>query len=263
MLALVAGSGVLPGHVARRQPEKPLICVLDGNAPQDLEADVTFRLENFGTLLSDLAATGVTQVCFCGAIKRPSFDPDMLATATRPLAPRLMKALEEGDDSALRLVMSLFEGHGMTILGVQDLVPDLLIGEGQMTATPLTPAMERDIARADAILAALAPLDVGQGCVVGGGQVWGIETVGGTDHMLLGLPPEVRFAEALLVKGPKQGQDIRIDLPTIGPDTIDAVMHAGLSGLVVAAGQTILLCRDETLARANEAGLVFWSRPGV
>ena len=261
MLALVAGRGVLPGHVAKAQSEKPLICVLDGNAPRDLDADITFRLENIGTLLSELSATGVTQVCFCGAIQRPSFDPEMLDEATRPLAPRLMNALEEGDDNALRLVISLFEDHGMIIRDVRELASDLLVAEGQMTAIPLKATMKRDIARADAVLAALAPLDVGQGCVVGGGQVWGIETVGGTDHMLRGLPPEVRFADALLVKAPKQGQDSRIDLPAIGPGTIDAVLDAGLSGLVVTAGQTILLCRDETLARANEAGLLFWARP--
>lgn len=254
---------MLPKHVAEAQSTKPLICVLDGNAPTDLDADIAFRLEHLGTFLPQLSAAGVTKVCFCGAIQRPSLDPDVLDAATRPLAPRLVKALDAGDDSALRLAMSLFEEYGMTVLGVQDLVPDLLIGEGQMTASPLNPAMRRDIARADALLAALAPLDVGQGCVVGGGQIWGIETAGGTDHMLRNLPPGVRYADALLVKSPKRGQDIRIDLPTIGPATIDAVIDAGLAGLVVSAGQTILLSPDDTLARANDAGLVLWARPAA
>jgi DUF1009 family protein len=79
--------------------------------------------------------------------------------------------------------------------------------------------------------------------------------------MLRSLPEGVAAAQALLVKSPKAGQDLRADMPAIGPDTVAAVAAAGLAGLVVEAGRVILLEPEETVRRAEAAGLVLWSRP--
>jgi DUF1009 family protein len=86
-LALICGTGDLPRKVAEAQAEAPFICVLEGFAPEGLEADVTFRLETLGSLLVRLGHEGVTEVCFCGAIERPSFDPAKLDEHTAPLVP--------------------------------------------------------------------------------------------------------------------------------------------------------------------------------
>jgi DUF1009 family protein len=220
-------------------------------------------LEHLGSLLNDLKARGVNEVCFCGSIERPPFDPAALDAATAPLVPAMMQAMGSGDDAALRVVISLFEGQGFRIRAAHEIAPSLLAPEGVLSKAELSETMGEDIARADAVLKALAPLDVGQGCVVGAGHVWGIETIGGTDHMLRSLPDAVRKANALLVKSPKKGQDLRADMPTIGPQTMDALAEAGLAGVVVEAGQVLLLDREETCRRADAAGLVLWSRaPG-
>lgn len=260
MLALVSGRGKLPASVVASQQDKPLICVLEGFSPDGLEADITFRLEHLGTLIAEMKSRGVTDVCFCGAIERPQFDPARLDSATLPLVPLMMKAMGAGDDGALRAVMALFEDQGFTIRAAHELAPEILAPEGVLGTIEPEEAMKNDVARADAVLAALAPLDVGQGCVVGGGQVWGIETIGGTDHMLATLPSKVRKARAVLVKSPKAGQDDRADMPTVGPDTIAACAAAGLAGLVIEAGHVILLEPERTRAAADEAGLVLWSR---
>lgn len=260
MLALVTGRGGLPARIAAAQSTQPLICVLDGFAPEGLTADITFRLEHLGSFMAQLRERGVTAVCFCGAIERPAFDPAALDGATLPLVPTLMQAMGAGDDAALRAVMALFEQQGFEIAAAHVLAPDILAPDGVLSDAQPDAAMRADIARADAVLKALSPVDVGQGCVVGQGQVWGIETIGGTDHLLTSLPTEVRGARAVLVKAPKMGQDVRADLPTIGPDTVQAAAEAGLAGLVIQAGQVILLEPDATIAGANKAGLVLWSR---
>ncbi|AEI93947.1 LpxI family protein [Roseobacter litoralis] len=260
MLALVTGRGGLPARVAAAQSTQPLICVLDGFAPEGLTADITFRLEHLGSFMAQLRERGVTAVCFCGAIERPPFDPAALDGATLPLVPTLMQAMGAGDDAALRAVMALFEQQGFEIAAAHVLAPDILAPEGVLSDAQPDAAMQADIARADAVLQALSPVDVGQGCVVGQGQVWGIETIGGTDHLLTSLPTGVRGARAVLVKAPKTGQDVRADLPTIGPDTVQAAAEAGLAGLIIQAGQVILLEPDATIAGANKAGLVLWSR---
>ncbi|MFK7744004.1 MAG: LpxI family protein [Roseobacter sp.] len=263
MLALITGQGGLPARVASTLEQAPLVCALDGFAPEMLAVDITFRIEHLGTLIAELKDRDVREVCFCGAIKRPQVDPTQLDAATLPLVPVIMQALGSGDDGALRAVMAVFEQQGFRIRAAHEIAPDILAPQGVLSRATPTPAMESDVARADAVLQALSPLDVGQGCVVGAGQVWGVETIGGTDHMLRHLPTGVAQAGAIFVKAPKTGQDKRADMPTIGPDTIQAAADAGLVGVVICAGNVILLEPEETIQRANDAAIVLWSRAPV
>ncbi|GFE50132.1 phosphatidate cytidylyltransferase [Roseobacter cerasinus] len=260
MLALIAGRGGLPARIAQGMPQAPLVCALQGFEPEGLAPDLTFRLEQIGSLLSQLQQRGVTDVCFCGGIERPPVDPAAIDAATLPLVPKLMAAMAAGDDGALRAVIGIFEEKGFAVRAAHELVPDLLVPEGVLSAAQPDEQMTSDMARGSEVLAVLAPLDVGQGCVVGAGQIWGIETLGGTDHMLQTLPEGAARARAVLVKGPKRGQDLRVDMPTIGPDTMHMLAEAGLAGLIVEAGRVILLEPEVTVAAADAAGLVLWSR---
>ncbi|XDA99720.1 UDP-2,3-diacylglucosamine diphosphatase LpxI [Sulfitobacter sp. LCG007] len=260
MLALIAGSGDLPARVAAALDRPPLVCAMAAHVPDGLAPDIVFRIEKFGSFLKDLRKRGVTEVCLCGAIVRPRVDLKAIDLATLPLVPLMQKGLRAGDDGALRTVLDIFEQKGFSVRAAQDLVPSLLAPPGVLSRAQPDDAMRADVARAIAVLDALAPLDVGQGCVVGAGQVAGIETLGGTDHMLAHLPERARKLRAVLVKRPKRGQDRRVDLPTVGPATLDAIAAAGLAGLVIDAGDVILLDREDAVARADAQGLVLWAR---
>jgi DUF1009 family protein len=260
MLALIAGKGGLPAAVVAEQAHRPLVCALEGFAPDRLDPDMTFRLEHLGTLLKDLCARGVTQVCFCGAIERPILDASAIDASTRPLVPKIAAAIGVGDDGALRVIMSLFEDHGLAVCAAHELAPGLLMRAGVLSTTLPDDQIRADADRGMALLAGLAPFDVGQACVVAAGQVWGVETVSGTDHMLASLPSGIRTRRASLIKLPKRGQDLRADLPTIGPETVEKAVAAGLAAIIVEAGKTILLEREETQQRADAAGLILWAR---
>ena len=261
-LALIAGRGALPGQVAAAQAERPLVCVYEGSQPDGLAADLTFRLETLGSLLVELGTRGITQVCFCGGIDRPELDPARLDEETKPLVPLFFDALAAGDNGALQIVKQIFEQTGFEVVGADALVPDLVAAQGVLTEKWPDAQMRKDAARGEAVMAGLAPLDVGQACVIAGEQVMGIEAQGGTDHLLATLPPDVRDKAAILYKGPKTGQIREIDLPTIGPDTIKAAHRAGLAGVVVDAGDVIILDRQRCVAMADDYGLVIWSRQG-
>lgn len=261
-LALVAGRGKLPAQVAQAQAVMPLICALDGSPPDTLAADVTFRLETLGSLLIDLGQRGVTQVCFCGGVDRPALDPAALDEETKPLVPMFQKALAAGDNGALQVIKEIFEQTGFEVLGADMLVPDLVALPGVLSEAWPSAQMRRDAARGEMVLAGLAPLDIGQACVIGGEQVLGVETMGGTAHLLETLPPRAREMNAILCKGPKTGQIREIDMPTIGPDTMRAVHAAGLAGVIVDAGDVIVLDRAACVRLADEFGLVLWSRRG-
>jgi DUF1009 family protein len=259
--ALIAGQGALPGVLARALPDA-VICELEGFA-SGLPDPVVFRIETLGSLIAALRARGVRQVCFAGAVRRPPLDPAAVDAATMPLVPRMMAALQQGDDAALRTVIAFFEEAGLEVVGAAALLPDLLPDPGVLSRAEPGPRDRSDADRAQAIHAALGAADVGQGCVVAGGQALALEAFGGTDWMLATLAGSGRPegpSGGILFKAPKPGQDRRIDLPAIGPATIAGAQAAGLSGIVIEAGGVMVLERAATLAAADAAGLFLWVR---
>jgi UDP-2,3-diacylglucosamine hydrolase len=263
MLALIAGSGALPTELAARLDVPPLVCALDGFAPDDLAVDVTFRLETLGTLLAVLRDNGVTHVCMAGAIGRPVLDPRAIDAATMPLVPLLQQAMTSGDDGALRAAITAFESVGMTVNGAHEVAPDLLPPVGCLSDTQPGDSDRADATRGVEIVAAMAAADIGQACVVQRHQALAVEGAYGTDWMLRSLTTRPDAGGGVLFKAPKPGQDRRVDLPTIGPDTILSACAAGLSGVVIEAGGVMVLDQATVVGECNRLGLFLWVRDAL
>lgn len=265
-IAIIAGQGALAPAVAACLDD-PLVFALSGFAPDGLAA-TTFQLERLVPFLDDLHANGVTRVVFAGAIRRPRLDPEAFDPRTAQLVPRILTAMQSGDDAALRTVLDIFEENDLTVCSVSEIAPDLIPAEGILIGAP-TDTDRRDAGRAARILAQTGPLDLGQGAVVAQGLCLALETLPGTAAMLdfaarhADLRPNPKGARGVLYKAPKPGQDLRIDLPTLGPDTVDQAVSAGLAGIAWAAGQVILLDRPEMVRRAQAAGLFLWAAGGL
>lgn len=264
MLALIAGSGLLPAALVAELDTPPLICALDGYAPKDVAVDLTFRIETLGSLLLQLRAKGVTGVCMAGAIDRPAIDPTKIDAATMPLVPVMQQALAAGDDGALRAVITIFEQAGFTVHAAHELAPDLLPDAGCATQAQPDKPGHQDAARGQQIVDAMAIADVGQCCAVAKGQALSIETVFGTDWMLQSLQQRPDGSNGtvggVFYKAPKTGQDRRTDLPTIGPDTVQRVADAHLDGLVVEAGGVMVLDLPQVIAECDRLDLFLWVR---
>ena len=266
-LALIAGAGHLPATLVAAMPQRPLICALDGFAPEGLAPDLTFRLERLIPTLRALSDKGVTEVAFAGAVQRPRLDPSLFDPATAQMVPRLLSAMQSGDDATLREVIAIFEEMGFTVRAASDLAPALLPGPGVLAGT-LTAQDEADATRAAAIVAALGAVDVGQGACVAQGLCLAVEALPGTDAMLAtvaslpaALRPTPALGRGLLYKAPKPDQDRRIDQPTLGPATLAAVAAAGLGGLAFQAGAVLCLDLPAMRREAARLGLFLWSRP--
>ena len=294
MLALIAGQGVLPGLVLGRRPDA-VICELEGY-PAGLGPARRFRVERLGSFMADLRAAGVTEVCLAGRVGRPRLDPSLVDAATMPLVPRMMAAMQLGDDAALRTVIEFFEEAGFAVRAAHEIVPEALPSPGVLTRAQPGAAAERDVARAVSAHAAMGAADIGQAVVVAQGQVIAVEAQPGTDWMLasllarggerlptggllddpFGVAADIFGGPAravtprrdpalppggLLYKAPKPGQDLRADMPVIGPQTVEGAAAAGLEGIVIAAGGVMVLDRAGTVAAADAAGLYLWVRP--
>jgi DUF1009 family protein len=264
-IAVIAGRGTLPGFVAAAL-DAPLIVSPDGFLPDGLEPHLTFRLERLVPLLDHLSREGVERVIFAGSVQRPRLDPALFDPATAQLVPQLLAALHSGDDAALRAVMAIFEEAGFQVIGAADAAPALVPGPGLLCGE-ITEADRRDALRAAQIVEAIGRVDVGQAAVVAQGLCLGIEALPGTDALLdfvaatgARLRPDPGGPRGLLYKAPKPGQDLRADMPSIGPETVRRAAAAGLGGIAWAAGGVLLLDREDTVALAKAAGLFLWSR---
>lgn len=262
-IALIAGEGSLAPAIARALGQPPVFA-LDHLNPE-IEAQ-RFRLERLVPFLDALTDQGVDQVVFAGAIRRPRIEPDLFDQRTMAIVPKILMGMQSGDDAALRAVLDVFEDAGIRIRSVDEILPELVPGEGVLTGSP-SPRDQKDAARAAEIVAGLGPLDIGQGAVVAQGLCLAVEALPGTQAMLAfaglhaGLKPDPNGPKGVLYKAPKPGQDRRIDLPTIGPDTVRQAAEAGLGGIAWQAGSVILLDRPAAIACAEQAGLFLWSRP--
>ncbi len=257
--AIIAGTGALPGLLL--EASEAHVVAFQGVTPDVKTAPlIPARFEGFGALFDDLRAAGVTEICMAGGMERPAFDPSAMDATTISLMPRLMAAIGQGDDQLLRTVIGLFEDEGFRVVAAQDLRPDLLADEGVLTGIP-NERQREDAARARAVLDALGPLDVGQSAVAAAGQMIGIETLQGTDAMLRYVTESRPGSGGVFVKRPKPGQDRRVDLPAIGPGTVQLVAEAGLSAIELAAGGVLLLDRRAILAEAEARGIVIWAAP--
>ncbi|HRK42871.1 MAG TPA: UDP-2,3-diacylglucosamine diphosphatase LpxI [Gemmobacter sp.] len=281
-IAIISGAGRLPAALAATLDE-PLICALDGFPPEGLVPDLVFRVERLVPFLRELTDRGVERVIFAGAVSRPRLDPSLFDMGTAQMVPRLLAAMQGGDDATLRAVIGLFEEAGFEVVGVPDVAPGLFLApgvygtvygvtdsgsEGGETVSPITvsEADQADAARAAAIVAALGAVDVGQGAVVAQGLCLAVETLPGTDQMLdfvakTARRPNPAGARGVFYKSAKPGQDRRIDLPTIGLETLARAHAAGLAGIAFPASDVIVLDAKNVLQQAEKLGLFLWAQP--
>jgi DUF1009 family protein len=160
-----------------------------------------------------------------------------------------------GDDGVLRGVIRFFEGNGLKVIGPADVAPELAVAQGPLGSRVPTAGDDADIAKGFALVRLLGAFDVGQSVVVRGGAITAIEGAEGTDRMLARVGPNAGAPHGVLVKRPKPQQDMRVDMPVIGPDTVSNSARAGVSGIAVLAGQVLVTQRADVLARAEQEGL--------
>ncbi|RJF84023.1 LpxI family protein [Azospirillum cavernae] len=260
-LAILAGGGTLPARIAaavRGQGRDVFVVAFDGHTDPATVAGLPHLWSRFGaagTIIRRLHDEGVDEVVFAGPVKRPSFTellPDWWTT--RFLARVGTRAL--GDDGLLRAVVRELEEEGFRVVGLHELLKNLLTVAGPVGSLVPDAEAERDIARAAQVARALGALDVGQGAVVQQGLVLAVEAIEGTDAMLARCAGLARPGPGgVLVKVKKPNQDRRIDLPTMGVTTIEKAAAAGLRGVALEAGGSLLIDREAVADAADRLGL--------
>ncbi|MBO7483721.1 MAG: UDP-2,3-diacylglucosamine diphosphatase LpxI [Alphaproteobacteria bacterium] len=260
-LGIIAGSGALPHALieACERMHRPFFVLgLKGHAnPKEFDKALPMawvRLGAVGKAFRLMKKEKVEEIVMIGAVKRPSFVglfPDF----------RGMKAIahlkkKSGDDSLLRGIAKEIESEGFKVVGIDEILPHLLAKEGVYTYEVPRPQDQADIKRGVEVAKLLGKADVGQSVIVQQGLVLAVEGIEGTDALVRrSADLKRKGAGGVLVKMTKPQQDRRMDLPTIGPQTVQAVKNAGFVGIAIQAGGVLISQSEQTVKLANQLGI--------
>jgi len=252
-LAIVCGAGSLPFAVADavgKRGRRVVLFAIRGWADAQRVAAYPHHwaaFGQFGRFCRLARQEGCREVVMIGSVVRPAIRNIRPDLKTLRLLPRIVRLFRGGDDHLLKGVAEIFEEHGFRLIGAHEIAPEILMPEGALGRGRPNDRDLADIAKGLALLGAASPFDVGQAVVVADARVLAVEAAEGTDSMLARvaeLRQSGRIAGAagrgVLVKAAKRGQDRRIDLPSIGPRTVEGAARAGLAGIAVVAGSAVV-----------------------
>jgi DUF1009 family protein len=267
-LAILAGGGVLPFTVAdtvRASGRDVVLFAIKGAADVTRVAGYTHHWVGWGEigkLVAALRKEGCRDIVLIGSLVRPSLWRAALDVRALMMLPTVVSMLRGGDNHVLSTVARIAEHYGFRIVAAHEVAPDILVPAGEIAARKPDTGEHDDIRRGLDLLHAMGPFDVGQGAVVINHHVVAVEGIEGTDAMLarvaeLRRSGRIKTApgKGVLVKAPKPQQDRRFDLPAIGPQTVANVVAAGLAGIAVIAGETVIAEPEAVIKTADQAGV--------
>jgi len=267
-IGLIAAGGVMPFAVADSllaRGIQPVLFALKGAC--DPVAVERFRhhwisVGQVGRAMKLFRAENCRDLVFIGTLVRPALSEIRLDWVTLRVLGRVWAAYRGGDDHLLSGIGRILEQDGFRMVGIKDVAPDLLVPEGCLTRTRPDENAAADVARGREVLRALSPFDIGQAAIVIDGHVVGVEDIEGTDGLLARVARlrkegriRAKAGRGVLVKAPKSGQDLRFDLPTVGPRTVEGAAAAELAGIAVVAGNTIVVEPQAMIEKADAAAL--------
>jgi DUF1009 family protein len=267
-VGLIAAGGAMPFAVADSMIARgidPVVFALKGAC--DVAAVQRFRhhwifIGQLGMAEKLFRAENCRDLVFIGTLVRPALSEIRLDWSTLRVLRRVWAAFRGGDDHLLSGIGRILEQDGFRMVGIKDVAPDLLMPAGCITRAVPDEVAAVDIAKGREVLRALSPFDIGQAAIVIDGHVVGVEDIEGTDGLLARVARlraegriRAKAGRGTLVKAPKSGQDLRFDLPTVGPRTVEGAAAAQLAGIAVIAGNTIAVEPQGMIEAADSAGL--------
>ncbi len=255
-LGILAGGGNLPHEIIKACQEKQIdffVVAFDGQTNPTDFLDIPnkrLRLGAAGTVIKYLKTEGCHELIFAGSIKKPGLNelrPDFWTS--KFLARN--GGLGLGDNSILSaLIHDLEAREGFRVVGVDELVPNLIANPGVYGNHRPDQKDYKNISAGIEGAIKLSGKDKGQACVVRNGNIIGLEDHLGTDCLLDRIATE-NPPEGVLVKIKQANQEYRIDLPTIGPKTVEKAAAAGLRGIAVEAGRALVIDRNKVISLLN------------
>ena len=258
-IILLTGGGNLPVEVSKFLKKKniQLFCIGFKNNPLSREIfNCSHKIINFGEVVTELKRLnlkGFNKVILIGNLKRPKIKeikPDINAIK---LIPEFSKVLFEGGDNKLiNFVTIQLKKLGFNILDLRKLIPEFFLGKGNHTNINISKYNMHDIKKGELILNGISKYDIGQSIIVQNGNVIGIEAAQGTDGLIKFSNSIIKKdQQAILIKLAKVKQNLKVDLPTIGINTVKNCKKYNIKGIAFSSGKTLFLKKEKIIDYCN------------
>ena len=236
------------------------ICAFLDSKPANIDLAKTyekFTITQIPEILDFFRKNGVTHICLAGSVKKPKITLKMFTVKFAVLLFKLLKLKNKGDNTLLTTIMRYVSAKGFTMIGATELIPSILAEEGLLTQTGVTKSNKESIDFACKFLNDISKYDISQACIVQNHTITALEGIEGTAAMITRMKPY--NDGAILVKMPKIGQTMKIDMPTIGIETIHQCASSGIKGIAIKAEATIILDKEQTIKEADKNGIFITS----
>lgn len=261
-MGIIAGQGNLPIALAtslRDEGQEPFLLLLEGEADPERYTGFShevFKISKVGKFLKALAREKCTRITLAGPIQRPDLKNIIPDFEGVKLLARLTSVLRKGDDALLKVITTYLAEKGFEVVGVHELAENLVFPLGQLGSVVPNDTDRTDILVGRRIVKAVGDLDIGQAAIIRDGYVLAVEAAEGTDGLLQRSAEFKHDCPAgVLVKLSKPQQDLRADMPTVGPNTVTLAAQANLRGIAVEAGKTLVLELSKMINLADDLGL--------
>lgn len=267
-IGIIYGDGDYPKQVVQACLNKRIACcvVFVGETYEEHAQKVPFmraKLGRIGRAIDFFHEHNVNKIIFAGAVRRPNFKELSFDAKGASWLLKLGKSVFAGDDALLRAVSELLKEEGFKVISGTDLLKDIFVKSGVLSNRHPTEVEWIDIKKGFKIAKAIGNLDIGQSVIVCEGVVLGVECIEGTDALIARCAKlRKRKSGGVLIKTSKPQQDYRLDLPTVGINTLNNLHSQEFCGLAIESGRCIALDKDNLVKRFNDFSMFFVGMDG-
>jgi DUF1009 family protein len=255
MLGLIVGESSLPNFIINKLLRKNIeFLILDltkSNIYKKYKNSYSLKITELGKAISILKKNNCKNVIFIGKVERPEISLLKFDRKALFYLPRLYSAFKKGDGNILKEIIKIFKENKLNVVNSMKFTPELIFKDKCINKVKINNADKSCISKGVRIIKSLSKFDIGQSVVINNGYVLAIEGPEGTDETIkrsLHLSKKYKLKnKSILIKFPKANQDLRIDLPTIGFDTIKNCIKANIKGIAVKRSQNIILDKDKII----------------
>ena len=255
MLGLIVGESSLPkfliNKLLKKNVEFTILDLTKSNIYKKYKNSYSLKITELGKAITILKKNNCNNIIFIGKVKRPEISLLKFDRKALFYLPRLFSAFKKGDGNILKEIIKIFNENKIKVLNSMKFTPELIFKDSNINKIKINSSDKISIIKGVNIIKSLSKFDIGQSVVINNGYVVAIEGPEGTDETikrsLLLLKKYKLKNKSILVKFPKAKQDLRVDLPTIGLDTIKNCIKANIKGIAVKRSQNIILDKDKII----------------
>jgi DUF1009 family protein len=253
MLGIIAGENNLPKYLINKLIKNNskflIIDLTKSNNFKKYANSYSLNITQLGKAISILNKNNCKKIIFIGKVKRPEISLLKFDNKAFFYLPRLYSAFKKGDGSILKEIIKIFNENKIKILNSMKFTPELVFNEKNINNIKVSNLDRTSINKGIQIIKTLSKFDIGQSVVLNNGYVLAMEGPEGTDEMIKRsgyLSKKLKLKnKSILIKFPKANQDLRVDLPTLGLDTVKNCIKTNIKGIAVKRSQNIILERDK------------------